>query len=254
MDGRWLISVAAMSGLTRGPLPARTYWLRRAMVLGTAVLLVFGIARALGAGSDASSPEAQAQAQAQQVAAAPTTTMDLPDPAPAATENGRSTKKKAVPLAEPDGPCDDEDVAVTPTVKKPVAGADVTFVLEMRTIVSEACTWQVSPETLTLKVTSGDDEIWTSRQCPHAVGREQVTLRRDHTTKVDVTWDARRSDEECSRLTTWALPGWYHVAAAALAGEPSDLQFHLERPEREHVTKTVPPKPEKKKRDGSKSR
>ena len=53
-----------MSGLTRGPLPARTYWIRRAMVLGTAVLLVFGIARALGAGSDASSsPEAQAQAK-----------------------------------------------------------------------------------------------------------------------------------------------------------------------------------------------
>ena len=169
------------------------------------------------------------------------------------TENGRSKKKaeeKVVPLAEPDGPCDDEDVAVTPTVKNPVAGADVTFVLELRTILSEACTWEVSPETLTLKVTSGDDEIWTSRECPHAVGREEVTLRRDHTTKLDVTWDARRSDEECSRLTKWALPGWYHVAAAALAGEPSDLQFHLERPDPEHVTKTVEPKPEK----GGKSR
>ena len=239
-----------MSGLTRGPLPARTYWVRRAMVLGTAVLLVFGIARALGAGSDASSsPEAQARAK--QVAAAPTTTVDLPDPAPTATENGRSKKnaeEKVVPLAEPDGPCDDEDVAVTPTVKNPVAGADVTFVLELRTIFSEACTWEVSPETLTLKVTSGDDEIWTSRECPHAVGHQEITLRRDHTTKVDVTWDARRSDEECSRLTKWALPGWYHVAAAALAGEPSDVQFELERPEREHVTKTVEPKPREKKR------
>ena len=77
---------------------------------------------------------------------------------------------------------------------------------------------------------------------------EEVTLRRDHTTRVDVTWDARRSDEECSRLTKWALPGWYHVAAAALAGEPSDVQFELERPEREHVTKTVEPKPRETKR------
>jgi hypothetical protein len=236
-----------MSGLTRGPLPARTYWIRRTMVVGTAVLLVFGIARALGAGSDASSPP-EAQAQAKQVAAAPTTTTDLPEPASTATDDARSkkkTKEKVVPLAEPDGPCDDEDVAVTPTVDKPVAGADVTFVLELRTILSEACTWEVSPETLTLKVTSGDDEIWTSRQCPHAIGREEVTLRRDHTTTVDVTWDARRSDEECSRLTKWALPGWYHVAAAALSGEPFDVQFELERPEREHVTKTVAPKPEK---------
>ncbi len=75
---------------------------------------------------------------------------------------------------------------------------------------------------------------------------EEVTLRRDDTTRVKMTWDARRSDEECSKLTEWALPGWYHVAAAALAGEPSDLQFELERPEREHVTKTVEPEPEKK--------
>jgi hypothetical protein len=236
-----------MSGLTRGPLPARTYWIRRAMVLGTAVLLLFGIARALGAGSDASTRPG-AQAQAKQAAAAPTTTIDLPEPAVTATENGRSKRKseeKVVPLAEPDGPCEDEDVAVTPTVKNPVAGRDVTFVLELRTILSEACTWEVSPETLTLKVTSGDDEIWTSRQCPHAVRHEEVTLRRDHTTRVDVTWDARRSDEDCSRLTKWALPGWYHVATAALAGEPSDLQFELERPDPKHVTKTVEPKAEK---------
>jgi hypothetical protein len=225
------------------------------MVLGTAVLLVFGIARALGAGSDASSPPG-AQEQAKQVAAAPTTTVDLPETAPRATESGRSKKQeKVVPLAEPDGPCDDEDVAVTPTVEKPVAGADVTFVLELRTIFSEACTWKVSPETLTLKVTSGDDEIWTSRECPHAIGREEVTLRRDHTTRVDVIWDARRSDEDCSRLTKWALPGWYHVAAAALAGEPSDLQFELERPDPERVTKTVEPKPEtKQKKKADKSR
>jgi len=235
-----------MSGLTRGPLPARTYWIRRTMVLGTAVLLVFGIARALGAGSDGSSSREE-PAQARQAAATPTTTTDLPGPVGTVTDNAGSKKKaeKKVPLAEPDGPCEDEDVAVTPTVEDPVAGSDVTFVLELRTILSDACTWEVSPETLTLKVTSGDDEIWTSRQCPHAVGREEVTLRRDHTTRVDVIWDARRSDEECSRLTKWALPGWYHVAAAALAGEPSDLQFHLERPDPEHVTKTVEPKPEK---------
>ena len=250
-----------MSGMTRGPLPARTYWTRRAMVLGTAVLLVFGIARALGAGSDGSS-QPEAQGQARQVAAAPSTTVALPESSPTATESaGRRSERKreAVPLAEPEGPCVDEDVAVTPTVDRPVAGRDVRFDLELRTIESEACTWEVSPEALTLKITSGDDEIWTSRHCPRAVPEKEVTLRRDHTTRVQVIWDARRSDEECSRLTKWALPGWYHVAAAALAGEPSDLQFQLERPEGEHVTKTVEPKPEKgddreRKGDGRKSR
>ena len=244
-----------MSGLTRGPLPARTYWTRRVMVLGTAVLLVFGIARVLGVGSDASSPP-QAREQARQVAAAPTTTLAQPESSPTAHESGsrRSEKKnEAAPLAEPEGTCEDEDVAVTPTVDHPVAGRDVRIVLELRTIVSEACTWQVSPETLTLKITSGDDEIWTSRHCPHAIPDDEVTLRRDHTTRAEVIWaEAKRSDEECSKLTEWARPGWYHVAAAALAGEPSDLQFELERPEREHVTKTVEPKPEKRRDGGGK--
>ena len=237
-----------MSGLTRGPLSARTYWVRRVMVLGTAVLLVFGIARVLGAGSDASS-QPEAQEQARQVAAVPTTTLALPDPSATATDSGRRSdeKREVVPLAEPEGTCEDEDVAVTPTVKNPVAGRDVRIVLELRTIVSEACTWEVSSDTMTLKITSGDDEIWTTRHCPRSVRDEEVTLRRDHTTRVKMTWDARRSDEECSKLTKWALPGWYHVAAAALAGEPSDLQFELERPEREHVTKTVEPEPKTRK-------
>ena len=85
------------------------------MVLGTAVLLVFGIARALGAGTDASSqPEAQQQ-QARQVAAAPSTTLALPGESPTATESarGRSERKKqVVPLAVPDGPCEDEDLSL----------------------------------------------------------------------------------------------------------------------------------------------
>jgi hypothetical protein len=242
-----------MSGLTRGPLPGRVYWTRRVMVLGTAVLLVFGIARVLGAGSDASS-EPEAREQARPVAAAPTTTFTLPA-SPTATESGSrrvEKKKEALPLAEPEGTCADEDVAVTPTVDHPVAGRDVRIVLELRTIVSEACTWEVSPDSLTLKITSGSDEIWTSRHCPRAVPHEEVTLRREDSTRVEVIWDeAKRSDEECSQQTKWALPGWYHVAAAALAGEPSDLQFELERPEREHVTKTVEPKPRERHRDKS---
>ena len=109
-------------------------------------------------------------------------------------------------------------------------GATSFLVLELRTIVSEACTWEVSPETLTIKITSGDDDIWSSRQCPRAVPDPRRRRAQAATTTVGVTWNGRRSDDECSRLTDWALPGYYHVAAAALAGEPADVQFELEAP------------------------
>lgn len=242
-----------MTSLTRGPLPARVYWTRRLMVLGTAFLLVLGISRVLTGGSDGSSEEVP---EAVRAAATPTTggtgpTVTATVPAKKQKQDGpRKKKTKQAPvLAQPDGPCTDSDVAVTPTVKDPVAGRSVFMVLELRTVTSAACSWRVSPETVTLKITSGKDDIWSSRQCPKAVPTQTVVVRSAVTTKVGVRWSGRRSDDECSRLTEWALPGWYHVAAAALAGEPSDVQFELQRPTREVITRE--PEPEK---DGGKKR
>jgi hypothetical protein len=60
---------------------------------------------------------------------------------------------------------------------------------------------------------------------------------------VYVTWNAKRSDDTCSHLTDWALPGWYHVRVAVLGGEPADEQFELARPVADTITKTVTPKP-----------
>ena len=62
---------------------------------------------------------------------------------------------------------------------------------------------------------------------------------------IEILYDAKRSDDECSTFTEWAMPGFYHVEAAALAGEPTDVQFELVRPASEVITKTVTPKPQK---------
>lgn len=232
-----------MTSLTRGPLPPRVYWRRRVLLVALAVVLVFVLARLLNAGSDASSaPDA-----ATPVAGVPTSTLT---PSATATTRQRAEgrqpkKKRSEPvLAAPTGSCADADIAVTPTVPKAVAGRDVFLVLELRTIQAEACTWQVSPETLTLKITSGKDDIWASRQCPRAVPTRSVVVRSAVSTSIGVTWNARRSDDECSRLTHWALPGYYHLDAAALAGEPADVQFELETPTRVVITRSPSPKQE----------
>ena len=244
-----------MTALTRGPLPARVYWRRRLLLILVALGLVVGAARLLGLGSDGSSEQPP---RATQVAAEPTTTTgtsdsptvevsDIPSEsrrAPGAASEEKRDRKPV--LAEPEGVCADRDVAVTPSVRKAVAGSPVTFTLELRTITTSACTWQVSPATMTMKLTSGDDDIWTSQECPRAVPSEDVVIRNNVSTEIEITWSGRRSDDECSRLTEWALPGWYYVDAAALAGEPSDLHFQLEKPEPGVVTKTVKSKPEKK--------
>lgn len=243
--------------LTRGPLPAQVYWRRRLAVLGVAVLLVVGVARLLGSGSDGSSASDRAELADAPAAAASSATSDpttSPPPTPSASPTPAAPTSTAPVPAVPDGPCVDSDVAVTPEVTEAVAGPrhGVTIALQVRTITDEACTWTVSARTLTMKITSGKDDIWSSRECPRVLPKQRVTLRRAESTTLNVTWNARRSDEECSKLTAWAMPGFYHVSAAALAGEPSEVQFELLAPQPAVVTKTVEPRQEKGAKKGAK--
>lgn len=242
-----------MPALTQGPLPARVYWVRRVMVLGTALLLVFAIARLLGDGSDASSSGDRdaARLSADSSSSAPTDDLN-PAPTASATTKGKpgkstrpsQTQTSVAPvLAQPEGTCAGSDIAVTPKVENAVGGRDVMIVLQLRTMSSPACTWRISPDTLTLGITSGDDAIWSSRECRRAVPRRDIVVRKDVTTKVGIVWkQAKRSDEECSPRTDWASPGWYHATAAALGGEPSDVQFELTTPTAATITVTATPK------------
>ena len=251
-----------MPALTHGPLPARVYWVRRLMILGTAVLLVVAIARMLGDGSDASSGDGDAASLSADSSSAPGagSSSGPASVGPSATATKASpraavTTSAAPTLAVPVGRCQDSDIAVTPKVDNGVAGRDVTIALQLRTMTAEACTWRVSHDAVTLAVTSGKDAIWNSRSCPHAIPRRDVVVRKAATTTVAVVWkQAKRSDADCSSRTTWALPGWYHVTAAALGGEPSDLQFELKTPTAATVTVTARPKqqPKSTKRPGGK--
>lgn len=238
-----------MRSLTRGAQPAGVYWRRRLFVVGSVlalVLLAVNVVR--GWGGDPSPP-----GQATQVAAEPSTPTSTstpaepddpegattaPTPAPgspdrtspsdAPTASPEPTPKPEPP--EPEGYCEDGDIAISPKVKEAVAGQPVTVTLELRTRTATACTWRVSANHLAVKVTSGSDEIWTSRECPKQLPQTSVVVRRDFTSTLDLTWNARRSGEGCPAATEWAEPGWYHVTAAAYGGEPADEQFQLEQP------------------------
>ncbi len=144
-------------------------------------------------------------------------------------------------LAAPSGPCAIDDITVTPTVPKPVAGGRVDLVLQL-TGIRPACTFAVTSKTLVARITSGKDRIWSTQDCPGSVKAASVVVRSAAPTDVVVSWSGRRSDDSCSRATPWALPGYYHVTAAAIGSEPGDAQFQLTSPPRPVVTKTAHPK------------
>ncbi|WP_028638788.1 hypothetical protein [Nocardioides sp. URHA0032] len=232
-----------MPPLTRGPLPARVYWTRRLLVLGTALALVFGIGRLLISGSDGASGEDAAA----QVAADTTPTTTPSDTTlttavtPSGTNHRTSTPDPTPTLAVPEGECAGTDIAVTPKVTNAVGGRPVRIVLQLRTLETPACTWRIDRDAVTVNITSGKDQIWSSRQCPRAIPVSDVVVRQAVTTNVALTWSARRSDDACSKFTDWAGLGWYHVTAAALGGEPSDVQFELKAPTATTITRTAQP-------------
>lgn len=235
---------------TRGPLPPGVYWRRRLFVLGLACSLVVLVAGVLRGGSDGASDDRGVEAV--QSAAEPS---DLPseDPADDLADAGETDRPgdgrpetslptpTPTPLAQPDGPCEPVDVAVTPVVEEAVAGRDVTVVLELRSVESPACTYEISPAHLAVTITSGADPIWSSRDCPRVLPTQSAVLRPEEPVRVGVVWNARRSNLGCPGRSAYALDGFYHVQAAALGGEPQDVQFELELPSPEVVTPT--PKP-----------
>lgn len=232
----------------RGPLPARVYWTRRLLVLALVCALVFGVGRLLGGTPDeAAAPAAQPASGV--VSAVTPSAVSTADARPGAVARPREKRTKP-PLAMPTGPCQDSDVRVVPSlVQSAYAGEDVRLTLRLSTFESPACNWEVSADTVAVKLTSGSDRIWSSQQCPSAVPTEPVVLRETKVTLVDVIWSGRRSDSDCSRTTQWAQPGYYHVAAAALGSEPESEQFRLQSPAPITITPTPTPEPKTTKED-----
>lgn len=215
------------------------------MLLSIALVLVAGFARILGGSSDGSDEGGDRAT----TASAPTTTSPSGTPTEPAEKNKKKKRKKkqtptAQPLAEPTGVCETGDIVATPVVTEAQGGVDVPITLNLRTLQTPACTWTVSPETLTVSITSGDDDIWSTRECPASVPAQDVVVRQAVDAPIAIVWNAKRSDEDCSAFTEWAELGFYHVEAAALGGEPTDIQFELVRPASAVITKTVTPKPE----------
>jgi hypothetical protein len=239
------------------------YWTRRLLVLLVAGALAVGVVRVLGGGEERLGPVARPASGVATDDASPlaeATSQARPEPPRDAQERtGKGSKKKKAPkrtrapLARPSGPCRDSDVKVVPRlVGNAYAGEDVRVMLRLSTYESPACTWEVSSDTVAVRLTSGSDRIWSTQDCPAAVPTEAVVLRNRRPTGVEVVWPGRRSDSDCSRSTSWAQPGYYHVAAAAMGSEPESRQFELRSPAPITITPTPTPTPKNKARqDGA---
>jgi hypothetical protein len=231
------------------------YWVRRGLVLALALGMVFGIAHLLGGGGSHPQDDAARVVGAEAGKGSPSSTplstaLSTGDAQPETTghkDRKPQDDKTQAPPPEPSGPCTPSDIVATPKVRGAAhAGSPVIFRIKLNTLESPACTWRVSSSSLAMKLVSGSDRIWSSQDCPAAIPTADVVVRKDYPAKIDVRWHGMRSDNTCSRTTTWAQPGWYHAQAAAFGAEPTDVQFELQSAVRRTITPKPKPEPEKK--------
>ena len=235
-----------MSTLVRpsGPLPPRVYWFRRLMLLVVILAVLFWLGRLIGGddGSAAASPSPTPRPAAVGGVTHPSPRPDVhraaPNHRPAEhrtdqAEPGRRSEDRPredkTPLAEPDGPCEPAEVVLRPMVSAGyVAGDAVEIRLTMRTTGASACTIALGPDNLLVKITSGDDDIWTSTQCPQAVLPSQQVVRNAPPLTYRLAWSGSRSAPRCPSGTAPAEPGTYEVTAAIIGGEPAHSRFTLD--------------------------
>lgn len=227
----------------RGPLPSRVYWFRRFLVLGVAALLVVGIATLLrssgGGGGEEATPVAAAPSSIAS-STAPSTSMGARHP----KTHHKKKHKKHKTLPQPDGPCDDSDVVVTPVVPDAHVNEPIKIVLQLTTRKSKACTWRVDRHSVFVTISADDGPIWSSQQCPAVIPSEDVVPRKKKADKVKLWWNGMESDAQCTRSTDWVLPGSYTISSVARgAVKPVESQFVLGGALHPTVTKTAKPTP-----------
>ena len=132
----------------------------------------------------------------------------------------------------PAGSCAAGDVVVTPSVPDGHAGSEVTVVLELTTVESPACTWDVDPDDLFVTITDDSTTLWSSQHCPAALPTATAVPRRTTPDEIRFTWNAKESVAGCSVATSWVWPGVYQVTAVARGSvNPVETLFTLGDPE-----------------------
>jgi hypothetical protein len=189
-----------------GPESARTYWIRRGLVLAVALLVVLGLIWIF-------SPKNPS------VTAVPAPATAL-TPSPAASPSGTpSPSASGTPSASPSptGP-----VACDPlTTKVGIAGfasvkadAKQVFTLTVENNSATPCVLQIGPSTYSVRVVSGSDPIWTTAHCAKWLPLvKKQTLQPAGTVEFQVTWPLRRSAKDC-KLGKTKLGGGTYVANA----------------------------------------
>ena len=234
-----------MSGMLHpvGPEPRQTYWARRALLFGAAMvlavaaaLIIAGMSSSSAVGADpppaagytvltSASPRPIETAMSTPSAVDPVASATLTSPAPTATARKASTKK-----ANRSGPvdCPAEELRPTLTGKQRLAPKKPnTFQLSLINGSEETCIARVTKKNFELTISSGSDRIWSTADCPSIIKPISRKLGSEYAVAWTVAWDGKRSKANCKSARQAPSPGRYVVTAQLKGAQPVELRMLL---------------------------
>lgn len=200
------------------------------MVAGVFVLVILvavilggvGVVRALGrSGQDAAVDPA---------ATAPTTTAQSTGTTTAPPASSGQVTEAA--NAKPAAACTDAAIAVTASVNKVsfAAGEDPTLTLKVTNTGNTACNVNVGTSQMEFKITSGDDSIFSSKDCQSGSTDLMKNIPAGNSETANFVWQRNRTAPNCAKVTgTPGGDGATYVYTALLGKKASkQILFQLQ--------------------------
>jgi hypothetical protein len=197
--------------LTVGPLAPAVYWRRRALILGTVLVVVLLIAYSCS--GDSSGDENKNNAKGTPTASA-STASNPPVVSPTAPEpsytppvygeggNGGAASSTAIPgNGAPGSLCADSDLAVVPALEaSPITrGAPTKVFIRIKNISGRTCVRDLGAKMQELYIERDSTRQWSSDACEDRGSTPKlVTFPPNHEESYWVTWDGKANVRDCT--------------------------------------------------------
>ncbi|HYN75545.1 MAG TPA: hypothetical protein VEV13_05045 [Candidatus Limnocylindria bacterium] len=213
-----------------GPLPARVYWVRRALAVVVAVAALLAAAWAWGAvtgGGEGGTPVATGPTPGSSgsVSPAPSSSPSVsPTPAPSG-----SVSPSPKPTATGTRACADDDIAVTAATSSTTypAGKDPRFTVKVTNTSKKACTRNVGQRAMEVRVSQGETIIWSSDHCAPGGSADVITLGPGKSFTTSVVWSRTLSEKGCPTSQPPAPAGTYALNGRNLKVLSEPVAFAL---------------------------
>jgi len=219
-----------------GPEPTPTYWARRVAVLGAAILVLAVVVALIVNGTSSGSPQSAAPSPAATSPSATPAPTETASPSATATPTAEGNPKatatsipKATETRKP-GPvaCPEADLRPTLTGKQRLkVKRGNTFRLSLINGSGVTCIAEVTSQNFELKIYSGTDRIWSTRDCSTAVKTVRKKLAGEQALEWTLAWNGRRSRENCKNRSEIPKPGTYFATAQLDGAKPVQVRMIL---------------------------